>query len=212
MCLLTHFMAKTVLRKEFTRSEFYGFWPIWRSEYQYFPLFLVPFESWHKNLQNIQITAWNVPPNSFYGQNRTAKWVYEMQIYGFWPIWRLVYQYFPLFLVPFESWHKNHQNITITAWNVPPNSFYGQNRTSKRVYKKGIHGFWTIWRGIYNFFRFLGPIWSLAQKSTKYHNSSRAITCMPLVVLISTRTVYVIKNNRTISIVISFLKTCQENE
>ena len=154
MCLLTHFMAKTVLRKEFTRSEFYGFWPIWRSEYQYFPLFLVPFESWHKNLQNIQITA----------------------------------------------------------WNVPPNSFYGQNRTSKRVYKKGIHGFWTIWRGVYNFFCFLGPIWSLAQKSTKYHNSSRAITCMPLVVLISTRTVYVIKNNRTISIVISFLKTCQENE
>ena len=107
MCLLTHFMAKTVLRKEFTRSEFYGFWPIWRSEYQYFPLFLVPFESWHKNLQNIQITAWNVPPNSFYGQNRTAKWVYEMRIYGFWPIWRSEYQYFPLFLVLVHQYIKS---------------------------------------------------------------------------------------------------------
>ena len=50
MCLLTHFMAKTVLRKEFTRSEFYGFWPIWRSEYQYFPLFLVLVHQYIKSI------------------------------------------------------------------------------------------------------------------------------------------------------------------
>ena len=39
---------------------------------------------------------------------------------------------FPLFLVPFEYWHKNVQNIPIAALNMPPNSFYGQNHTAKR--------------------------------------------------------------------------------
>ena len=120
--------------------------------HQHFPLFLVPFESWHKNLQNIQITAWHVSPNSFYGQNRTAKRVYEERNYGFWPIWRSLNQYFPLFLVSFESWHKNLQNIPSIALNVPPNSFYGQNRTAKRVCEKRIYGFGPIWRSVKQYF------------------------------------------------------------
>merc|ERR1711923_142176 len=117
----------------------YGFWPILRSLKCVFPLFLVPFDFWHINLQ---ISAWNVSPNSFYGQNRTSTRAYVMRIYGFWPILRSLKCVFPLFLVPFDFWHKNLQNIQISAWNVSPNSFYGQNRTSTRVYVMRIYGFW----------------------------------------------------------------------
>ena len=35
---------------------------------------MVPFESWHPNLQNILISAWHVPPNTFYGQHPILKY------------------------------------------------------------------------------------------------------------------------------------------
>ena len=54
MFFLSHFMAKTVFQKT-ERSAIFGLWPFWRGASKFFPLFLVPFESWHKNLQNIQI-------------------------------------------------------------------------------------------------------------------------------------------------------------
>ena len=52
-------------------------------------------------------------------------------VLGFWPFWRGVYNFFPLFLAPFQSWDKKLQNITKLGWHVFPKSFYGQNRISK---------------------------------------------------------------------------------
>ena len=109
MCLLSHFMAKTVLRNEFTRSKFLFFGPFEGQWINIFHFFWSHSNPGTKIYKNSPTTAWNVPPNPFHGQNRTAKWVYEKRIHGFWPFWRLVKQYFPLFLVPFESWHKNLQ-------------------------------------------------------------------------------------------------------
>ena len=50
-----------------------GFWPFWGSLKCDFHLFLAPFKSWDKNLQNIKKLGWNVFPKSFYGQNRISK-------------------------------------------------------------------------------------------------------------------------------------------
>ena len=50
-----------------------GFWPFWGSGKCDFQLFLAPFKSWDKNLQNIKFLEWNVSPNSFYGQKRISK-------------------------------------------------------------------------------------------------------------------------------------------
>ena len=63
MCLLTHFMAKTVLPKT-ERSAIFGLWPFWRGASKFFPLFWSHMNPGTKILQNIQITAWKVPPNS----------------------------------------------------------------------------------------------------------------------------------------------------
>ena len=107
-----------------------GFWPFWRSLKCDFQLFLAPFKSWDKNLQNITFVGRNVFPNSFYSQNRILKyWTWHDFLFGL--FWRSVHQYFPLFLVPLKSLDKNLQNIKFSGWNVFPNSFYSQNRISK---------------------------------------------------------------------------------
>ena len=103
MCLLTHFMTKNVLRNEFTRSEFMVLGLFGGQRINIFHFFWSHSNPGTKIYKNSPTTAWNVPPNPFYAQKRTAKWVYEKRIHGFWPFWRLVKQYFPSVLVPFES-------------------------------------------------------------------------------------------------------------
>ena len=170
-----------------------GFWPFWGSGKCDFQLFLAPFKSWDKNLQNIKFLEWNVFPNSFYGQKRISKIVThgEFEIRPFFKvsasifftfsgsIWILAqkstkiaqlqlgmcllthfmtknvlqneftrseFLVFGLFegqrinIFHFFWSHSNpgtkiYKNSHTTAWNVPPNPFYGQNRTAKWVYE-----------------------------------------------------------------------------
>ena len=128
------------------------FLPFWRSVNQYFPFFWSHSNPGTQIYKNNPTTAWNVPPNLFYGQNRTAKWVYEKRINGVWPFWRSLNQYFHFFWSHSNPGTKIYKNSPTTAWNVPPNPFYAQKRTAKWVYEKRIHGFWPFWRLVKQYF------------------------------------------------------------
>ena len=109
MCLLTHFMAKTVLRKEFARSEFMVL-GLFEGQWSNIFHFSGPIEILAQ--QSTKYPNYSrdcVSSNPFDGLNRISARVYMKQIYGFWPFLRSENQHFPLFLVPFESWHKNLQ-------------------------------------------------------------------------------------------------------
>ena len=67
MCLLTHFMAKTVLRNEFTKCEFVVFGQFEDQWIHIFHFFWSHSNPGTKINKISPITAWNVPPNPFYG-------------------------------------------------------------------------------------------------------------------------------------------------
>ena len=78
-----------------------GFWPFWGPLKCDFQLFLAPFQSWDKNLQNITFVGRNVFPNSFYSQNRILKY-WTWSVFPFWPFLKVSASIFSTFSGPIQ--------------------------------------------------------------------------------------------------------------
>ena len=131
MCLQTHFMAKTVLRKEFTRSEIMVFGLF---EGQCINIFLFCWSHWNPGTKIYKISKLQLGmclQTLFMAKTVLRKEIMRSEIMVFGLFGGRCTNIFHFFWSHSNPGTKIYKNSPTTARNVPPNPFYDQNRTAK---------------------------------------------------------------------------------